>query len=160
MSGINNCSYKKSSVTDNDVNDDYINQITGFGGFDLSDDKQGQDDSFPQSVSFNLSSLSNNLQVLSEKLKLWLSKLVVRERDVMIDISLAAKGMSSTVSKVTQQQTFPYPGTLYWFDPCIFHGQDTELDLNEAENLNQVENWIYGIMRLPSTIDGCTLVMK
>ncbi len=78
----------------------------------------------------------------------------------MIDISLAAKGMSSTVTKGTQQQTFPYPGTFYRFDPCIFHGQDTELDLNEAENLNQVENWLYVIMKLPSTIDRCTLVMK
>jgi hypothetical protein len=37
-------SYKKSSVTENDVNNDYIHPITGFGGFDSSDDKQGQDD--------------------------------------------------------------------------------------------------------------------
>jgi hypothetical protein len=40
MSDMNDCSYVKSTVTDNDVNDDYINPITGFGGFDLSDDKQ------------------------------------------------------------------------------------------------------------------------
>jgi hypothetical protein len=66
MSDINNCFYKKSSVTDNDVNDDYINLITGFGGFNFSDEKQGQDDSFPQSVSSNLSLLSKNLQVLAE----------------------------------------------------------------------------------------------
>jgi hypothetical protein len=97
---------------------------------------------------------------LAKKLKFWSSKFIVREGDVMIDISLAAKGMSSTVTKGTQQQTFPYPGTFYRFDPCIFHGQDTELDLNEAENLNQVENWLYVIMKLPSTIDRCTLVMK
>jgi hypothetical protein len=80
MSDINDCSFKKSSVTDNDVNDDYINPITGFGGFDLSEDKQGQNDGFPQSVSSNLSSLSKNLQVLAEKLKFWSSKLVVRRR--------------------------------------------------------------------------------
>jgi hypothetical protein len=54
----------------------------------------------------------------------------------------------------------PYPSTFYWFDPCIFHGQNTELDLDQAENLNQVENWLYALMKLPSTADGCTLVMK
>jgi hypothetical protein len=51
----------------------------------------------------------------------------------MIDISLAAKGMSSTVPKGAQQQTFPDPGTVYWFDPFIFHGQDTEFDIDKAE---------------------------
>jgi hypothetical protein len=39
MSDVNDYSYKKSSVTDNDDNNDYINPITGFCGFDLSDDK-------------------------------------------------------------------------------------------------------------------------
>jgi hypothetical protein len=97
--------------------------ITGFGGFDSSDDKQGQDDGIPQSVSSNLSSLSKNLQVLAEKLKFWSSKFVVREGDVMIDNSLAAKGMSSTVPKGTQQQTLPYPGTFYRVDPCISMGR-------------------------------------
>jgi hypothetical protein len=73
MSDMNNCSYKKSSVTENDVNNDYMHPITGFGGFDSSDDKQGQDGSFPQSVASNLSSLSKNQQVLAEKLKFWSS---------------------------------------------------------------------------------------
>ncbi len=54
---------------------------------------------------------SKNLQVLAEKLKIRSSKLVVGEGDVMIDISSATKGMSSTVPKGTQQQTFLYPGT-------------------------------------------------
>ncbi len=54
----------------------------------------------------------------------------------------------------------PYPGTFYRFDPCIFHRQNTELDLDQAENLNQVENRLYALMKLPSTVDGCTLVMK
>jgi hypothetical protein len=71
MSDMNDCSYKKSSVTENDVNNDYIHPITGFGEFDSSDDKQGQDDGIPQSVSSNLSSFSKNLQVLAEKLKFW-----------------------------------------------------------------------------------------
>ncbi len=78
----------------------------------------------------------------------------------MIDISLAAKGMSSTVSEGAQQQTLPYPGTFYQFDPCIFHGQNTELDLDQAENLNLVENRLYATMKLPSTVDGCRIVMK
>jgi hypothetical protein len=68
--------------------------------------------------------------------------------------------MSSTLPKGAQQQMLPYPGTFYQFDPCIFHGQNNELDLDEAENLNQVENWLYALMKLPSTVDGCTLVMK
>ncbi len=72
----------------------------------------------------------------------------------MIDVSLATKGMSSTVLEGTQQQTFPYPGTVYWFDPFIFHRQDTELDINDAENK------LYAVMKLPTTINGCTLVVK
>jgi hypothetical protein len=84
----------------------------------------------------------------------------VTERDVMIDISLAAKGMSSTVPEGTQQQMLPYLGTFYQFDPCIFQWQNTELDLDRAENLNLVENRPYALMKLPSTVDGCTIVMK
>jgi hypothetical protein len=48
---------------------------------------------------------------LAEKLKFWSSKFIVKEGDVMIDISLATKGMPSTVPKGAQQQTLPYPGT-------------------------------------------------
>ncbi len=58
----------------------------------------------------------------------------------MIEISSAAKGMSSTVPVGAQQQTLPYPGTFYQFDPCFFHGQNTELNLDQAENQNLVEN--------------------
>ncbi len=112
------------------------------------------------SLNSNLSSLSKNLQVLAEKLKYWSSKFIVREGDVMIDISLTTKGMSSTVPKGAHQQILPYPGAFYRFDPCIFHGQNTELDLNQAKNLNQVENRLYALMKLPSTVDGCVLVMK
>ena len=60
MSDMTDCSYKKGSVSENDVNNDYLNLITGFCGFDSSDDKYGQDDSFPQYVSSNLSFLSKN----------------------------------------------------------------------------------------------------
>jgi hypothetical protein len=161
MSDMTDCSYKKGSVSENDVNNDYSNPITGFCGFDSSDDKHGQDDGFPQYVSSKLSSLSKNLQVLAEHLKCWSSKFVVTEGDVMIDIYLAAKGMSSTVPVGAQQLTLPYPGTFYRFDPCTLHGQNTELDLDQAENLNLVENWLYElVMKLPSTVDGCMIVMK
>jgi hypothetical protein len=98
--------------------------------------------------------------VLAEQLKFWSSEFVVTEGDVMIDISLAAKGISSTVPVGTQQQTLPYPGTFYRFDPSILHGQNTELDLGQAENLNLVEDWLCALMKLPSTVDGCRIVMK
>jgi hypothetical protein len=160
MSDMTDCSYEKGSVSENDVNNDYLNPITGFCGFDSSDDKHGQDDGFPQYGFSNLSSLSKNLQVLAEQLKFWSFKFVVTEGDVMIDISSAAKGMSSTVPEGAQQQPLPCPGTFYRFDPCIFHGQNTELDLDQAENLNLVENRPYALMKLPSTVDGCRIVMK
>jgi hypothetical protein len=79
MSDMNDCSYEKSSVAENNVNNDYIHPITDFVGFDSSDDKLGQDDGIPKSFSSNLSFLSKNLQVLAKKLKFWSSKLVVRE---------------------------------------------------------------------------------
>jgi hypothetical protein len=60
MSDMNNCSTEKSSFTEIGINNDYIHLITGFGGFDSSDDKLGQDDGIPQSVSSNLTSLSKN----------------------------------------------------------------------------------------------------
>ncbi len=78
----------------------------------------------------------------------------------MIDISLEAKGMSSSVPVGAQQQMLPYPDTFYWFDPCLFNGQNTELDLDQAENLDLVENWLYALMKFPSTVDRCTMVMK
>jgi hypothetical protein len=91
---------------------------------------------------------------LAEKLKFWSSKLVVREGYLIIDIFLAAKGMSSTVPKGAQQQTFPYPETVFLSDPFIFHGQNTEFYINEAEKQ------LFAMMKLPSTSDGCMLVIK
>ncbi len=78
----------------------------------------------------------------------------------MIDISLAAKGMSSSVPVGAQQPILPYPGTFYWFDPCLFYGQNTALDLDQAENLDLVANWLYALMKLPSTVDGCMIHEK
>jgi hypothetical protein len=107
MSDMTDCSYKKGSVSENYVSNDYLNPITGFCGFNSSDDKHGQDDGFPQYVSSNLSCHSKNLQVLAEQLNFWSSKFVVTEGDLMIDISLAAKGMSSTVPEGAQEQYYP-----------------------------------------------------
>ena len=58
---------------------------------------------------------------MAEKLKFWFLKLFVRDGDKMIDISSAAQGTSSTVPCGATQQTFPYPGTTYRFDPVTFH---------------------------------------
>jgi hypothetical protein len=66
----------------------------------------------------------------------------------MIDISSAAQGKSSTVPCGATQHTFPYPGTIYRFDPMIFHGDTTEFDRNEAEKQ------LPSLMKLPTTIDG------
>ncbi len=41
MSDMTDCSYEKGGVSGNDVNNDYLNRITGFCGFDSSDDKHG-----------------------------------------------------------------------------------------------------------------------
>jgi hypothetical protein len=134
--------------------------MTGLGGFESCEEKHGQDDGVLEHVSSNLSSLSKNLQLMYEEMKFWSSTLVMKEGDVMIDISLAAKGMSSSVPVGAQQQMLPSLGTFYWFDPCLFYGQKTELDLDQAENLDLVENWLYVLIKLPSTVDGCTMVMK
>ncbi len=75
MSDMTDCSYEKGSVSEKGVNNDYLNPITGFCGFDSSDDKYRQDDGFPQYVSSNLSSLSKNIQVLAEQLKFHLNSL-------------------------------------------------------------------------------------
>jgi hypothetical protein len=66
----------------------------------------------------------------------------------MIDISSAAQGKSSTVPCGATQQTIPYPGTAYRFDPVIFHGETTKFDINEAEKQ------LLSLMKLPTTI-GC-----
>jgi hypothetical protein len=42
----------------------------------------------------------------------------------------------------------------YRFDPLIFHGNTTEFDVNEAEKQ------LFAQMKLPETINGCTLVIK
>jgi hypothetical protein len=91
---------------------------------------------------------------MAEKLKFWSSKFFVRDGDEMIDISSDAQGKSSTVSCGATQQTFPYSGTTYRFDPVIFHGEVTELDINETEKQ------FLSLMKLPTPIDGCHIILN
>jgi hypothetical protein len=72
----------------------------------------------------------------------------------MIDIFLAAQGTSFTVPCGATQQTSPNPGTAYRFDPVIFHGENTEFDINEAEKQ------LLSLMKLPTTIDGCHMILN
>jgi hypothetical protein len=72
----------------------------------------------------------------------------------MIDISSAAQGPLPTVLCGATQQTLPYPGSANRFDPLIFHGNTTDFDVNEAEKQ------LLALIKLPETIDGCTLVLK
>ena len=53
----------------------------------------------------------------------------------MIEVSSAACGESSTIPVGATQQHFPYPGTVYQFDPQIFQSDkaDKEFDLDNAE---------------------------
>ncbi len=136
MLGMTDCSYEEGSVLDEDVKNDYLNSMTGFGGFESCEKKHRQDDGVLEHVSSNLSSLSKNLQLMYEEMKFWSSTLVVKEGDLMIDISSAAKGMSSSVPVGAQQQILSYPGNFNRFDPCLFYGQNTDLDLDQAENLD------------------------
>jgi hypothetical protein len=99
-------------------------------------------------------SLSKNLLDMAEKLKFWSSKFFVRDGDEMIDISSAAQGKSSNFPCGATQQPFPYPGTAYRFDPVIFHGETTKFDINEAEKQ------LLSLMKLPTTIDGCQIILN
>jgi hypothetical protein len=86
---------------------------------------------------------------MAEKIKFWSLKFFVGDGDKMIDISSAVQGKLYTIPCGATQQTFPYPGIAYRFDPMIFHGDTTEFDINEAETQ------LLSLMKLPTTIDGC-----
>jgi hypothetical protein len=91
MSDMTDCSYEEGSVSEDKVNNNNLNSMTGFGGFESFDDKHRQDDDLLEHVSSNISSLSKNLQLMYEEMKFWPSKFVVKKEDVMIDISLAER---------------------------------------------------------------------
>jgi hypothetical protein len=87
----------------------------------ISADEHNPDHLLSQSDPPLFKSLSMNLLDMAEKLKFWSFIFFVRNGDEMIDISSAAQGKSSTIPCGATQQTFPYPGTAYRFDPVIFH---------------------------------------
>jgi hypothetical protein len=121
---------------------------------DISADEHRPNNLLSQSDPPLFKSLSKNLLDMAEKLKFWSSKFFVRDGDEMIDILSAAQETPSTVPCGATQHTFSYPGTAYRFDPVIFHGEYTEFDINE------VEKQLLSLMKLPTTIDGCHMILN
>jgi hypothetical protein len=120
----------------------------------ISVDEHNPDNLLSQPEPPLFKSLSKNLLDMAEKLKYWSLELFVRDGDEMIDISSAAQEKSSTVPCDSTQQTFPYPGIAYRFDPVIFHGDITEFDINEAEKQ------LLSLVKLPTTIDECHIILN
>jgi hypothetical protein len=56
----------------------------------------------------------------------------VRDGNQLIDVSSATCGPSSTIPIGATQQNFLYTGTVYQFDPMIFHHPNNEIDLDDA----------------------------
>jgi hypothetical protein len=117
----------------------------------ISADEHNPNNLLSQSDPPIFKSLSKNLLDMAEKLKFWSSKFL---SDEMIDLSSTAKGKSSTIPCGATQQTFPYPCAAYRFDPVIFHGETTKFDINEAEKQ------LLSLMKLPTTIDGCQMILN
>jgi hypothetical protein len=102
--------------------------------------------------SSSLTETCNNILSLSDQLRFWTSKSTVRDGNECIDVSSAACGELSTISIGSTQQQFPYTGTMYQFDPSLFHIPDQELDIDDAEAK------LFALMKSPHTFDGCKLV--
>ncbi len=67
-------------------------------------------------------------------------------------MSSAARGKSATISLGSTRQHFPHTGTMYQFDPSLFHIPDQEFNIDDAEAK------LFALMKSPHTIDGCKLV--
>jgi hypothetical protein len=78
--------------------------------------------------SSTLSETCNNILCLSDQLKFWTYKFTVRDGNQLIDVSSAACGPSSIILINSTQQRFPYAGTMYQFDPILFHNPDQVFD--------------------------------
>ncbi len=50
MSGMTDCSYEYGCVLYEDEKNDYLNSMTGFGGFESCEEKHGQDDGVNTSI--------------------------------------------------------------------------------------------------------------
>jgi hypothetical protein len=76
----------------------------------------------------------------------------VKDGSQLIDVSSAACGKSSTIPIGSTQQHFPYSGTMYQFDPILFHNPDQEFDVDDAKAK------LFALMKSPHAVDGCELV--
>jgi hypothetical protein len=76
----------------------------------------------------------------------------MRDCNHLIDVSSAACGPSSTIPIGATHQNLPYTGTVYQFDPMIFHHPNNEFDLDDAEAK------LFSLMKSPHVDDGCKLV--
>jgi hypothetical protein len=76
----------------------------------------------------------------------------VRDGNECIDVSSAAHGELSTIPIGSTRQQFPCTGTMYQFDPSLFHNPDQEFDIDDTEAK------LFALMKSPHTIDGCKLV--
>jgi hypothetical protein len=121
---------------------------------DISADEHNPNNLSSQSDPPLLKSLSKNLLDMTDKLKFWSSKFFVRDGIEMIDHSSAAQGKLSNVPCGVTQQTFSFPATAYRFDHVIFHGENTDFDINEAKKQ------LLSLMKLPTTIDGCHMILN
>jgi hypothetical protein len=76
----------------------------------------------------------------------------VRDRDQLIDVSSAARGADSTIPIGSTRQYFSYTGTVYQFDPILFHNPDQEFDIDGAEAK------LFALMKSSHAVDGWKLV--
>ncbi len=76
----------------------------------------------------------------------------MRDGDQLIDLSSAAQGADSTILIGSTGQHFPCTGTVYQFDPILFHNPDQEFDIDD------VEAKLFALMKSPHADDGCKLV--
>jgi hypothetical protein len=72
----------------------------------------------------------------------------------LIDVSSAAWGADSTIPIGSTRQNFPYTGTVYQFDPILFHNPDQEFDIDDAEAK------LFALMKSPHAVDRCKLVQQ
>ncbi len=76
----------------------------------------------------------------------------MRDSNQLIDVSSAACGPSSTIPIGSTRQHFSYTGTMYQFDPILFHNSDEEFDIDVAEAK------LFALMKSPHAVDGCKFV--
>jgi hypothetical protein len=68
---------------------------------------------------------------------------------MVIDVSSATCGSSSTTPIGATQQNFPCTGTVYQFDLMLFYNPDHKFDIDDAEAK------LFALMKSPHAVDGC-----